>query len=149
MTYEDRSSKVFVEMTRIPTNLPRPTDGELEILTVLWSRGPSTVREVHETIVRRKPAQYTTILKLLQIMDEKGLVRRNSKQRAHIYEPTQPREWTQRQLAGDLLDRAFNGSARGLVLGALSARKASRQELADIRKLLDDYEKGYPGKDKS
>ena len=136
-------------MNRKPIELPRPTDAELEILTVLWSRGASTVREVHETIVQRRPAQYTTVLKLLQIMDEKGLVRRNSKQRAHIYEPTQPREWTQRQLAGDLLDRAFNGSARSLVLGALAARKASRQELADIRKLLDDYETGVPGKEKS
>ena len=136
-------------MTKRPADLPRPTDAELEILTILWSRGASTVREVHETIVQRRPAQYTTVLKLLQIMDEKGLVRRNSKQRAHIYEPAQPREWTQRQLAGDLLDRAFNGSARSLVLGALAAREASRQELADIRKLLDDYEKGDSGKGKS
>src|SRR3954468_2927300 len=122
--------------------LPRPTDAELEILTVLWSRGPSTVRDVHETIVARRPAQYTTILKLMQIMAEKGLVRRDEQQRAHIYEAARPREDTQRQLAGDLLQRAFNGSAPGLVLGALSARKASREDLDEIRKLLDDYEKG-------
>lgn len=122
--------------------LPRPTDAELEILTVLWARGPSTVREVHEAITRRRPAQYTTILKMLQIMDEKGLVRRNDKQRAHIYEPARPREWTQRQLAGDLLERAFGGSARGLMMGALSAQKTSRKELADLRRLLDEYEKG-------
>jgi len=134
-------------MGKKPAQLPRPTDAELEILTILWSRGASTVREVHETVLRRKPAQYTTILKLLQIMDEKGLVRRNDKQRAHIYEPAQPREWTQRQLAGDLVQRAFNGSAHGLILGALAARKASREELADLRRLLDDYEKGHYGKD--
>jgi len=130
------------------TQLPRPTDAELEILTVLWSRGPSTVREVHETITRRRPAQYTTILKMLQIMDEKGLVRRNQKQRAHIYTPSQPPEVTQRQLAGDLLQRAFNGSARNLVLGALASRKASKEELAELRALLDDYEKTQYGKDK-
>ncbi len=121
---------------------PRPTDAELEILTVLWSRGPSTVRDVHAVIAARKPAQYTTVLKLLQIMAEKGLVRRDDKQRAHVYEAAKPREWTQRQLAGDLLQRAFEGSARNLVLGALSARKAGKEELAELRRLLDEYEKG-------
>jgi BlaI family penicillinase repressor len=120
---------------------PRPTDAELEILTVLWSRGPSTVRDVHETIVGRRPAQYTTVLKILQIMAEKGLVKRDEKQRAHIYAASRPREWTQRQLAGDLLHRAFNGSASGLLLGALSAKKASREDLDEIRRLLDSYEK--------
>jgi BlaI family penicillinase repressor len=121
---------------------PRPTDAELEILTVLWSLGPSTVREVHDAICRRKPAQYSTVLKFLQIMAEKGLVRRNEKQRAHIYEAARPREWTQQQLAGDLLQRAFSGSAARLMMGALSARKASKEELAEMRKLLDDHEKG-------
>ena len=121
---------------------PRPTEGELEILTVLWSRGPSTVRDVHETITRRRPGQYTTVLKLLQIMTEKGLVERDEKQRAHVYHASRPREWTQRQLAGDLIHRAFNGSAKSLILGALSARKASKQELAEIRKMLDEYEGG-------
>jgi BlaI family penicillinase repressor len=121
---------------------PKPTDSELEILTVLWSRGPSTVRDVHEVIAARKPAQYTTVLKLLQIMAEKGLVRRNEEQRAHIYKPAKPREWTQRQLAGDLLQRGFDGSARTLMMGALSARKASKEELAEMRKLLEEYEKG-------
>ena len=120
---------------------PRPTDAELEILTVLWSRGPSTVRGIHETITRRKPTQYSTVLKFLQIMAEKGLVRRDEKQRAHIYEAAQPRESTQKQLAGDLLQRAFAGSAKNLMMGALSARKASKEELAELRKLLDDYEK--------
>lgn len=128
---------------------PRPTDAELEILTVLWARGPSTVRDVHEAIARRRPAQYTTILKLLQIMDEKGLVRRDEKQRAHIYKPAQPREWTQRRLARDLLERAFGGSAPSLVLGALAARKTSREELAELRQLLDKYEKGQLGEEES
>jgi predicted transcriptional regulator len=122
--------------------LPRPTDAELDILTVLWSRGPSTVRDVHEAIAARRPAQYTTILKLMQIMAEKGLVQRDESQRAHVYSATRPREWTQQQLAGDLLQRAFGGSARSLLLGALSARKASRKELEEMRRLLDEYEKG-------
>lgn len=121
--------------------LPRPTDAELEILTVLWSRGATTVREVHEIIAARKPTQYTTVLKTLQIMADKGLVRRNEEQRAHIYEAARPQKWTQRQLAGDLLQRAFNGSARSLMVGALSARKASKAELAELRRLLDEYEK--------
>jgi predicted transcriptional regulator len=120
---------------------PRPTDAELEILTVLWSRGPSTVREVHETINRRKPAQYSTVLKFMQIMAEKGLVRRDETQRAHIYQAARPREWTQQQLAGDLLQRAFGGSAAHLMMGALSSRKASKRELAELRKLLDEFEK--------
>ena len=128
----------------MPDNPPRPTDAELEILTVLWSLGQGTVREVHEAISRRKAAQYSTVLKFLQIMAEKGLVRRNEKQRAHIYEAARPREWTQRQLAGDLLQRAFSGSAKSLMLGALSARKASKEELAELRKLLDEYQKGAP-----
>jgi BlaI family transcriptional regulator, penicillinase repressor len=124
--------------------LPRPTDAELEILTVLWSLGPSTVRDVHETILRRKPAQYTTVLKTLQIMAEKGLVERDEKQRAHIYSAARPREWTQQQLAGDLLQRAFGGSAASLMLGALSAHHASPEELAELRKFLAGYEKGKP-----
>jgi predicted transcriptional regulator len=122
-------------------NLPRPTDAELEILTVLWSRGASTVREVFENIAARRAAQYTTILKLMQIMAEKGLVRRDEKQRAHVYEAARPREWTQQQLAGDLLRRAFNGSARSLLMGALSAKKATREDLDELRRLLDEYEK--------
>jgi BlaI family penicillinase repressor len=119
---------------------PRPTDAELEILAVLWSRGSSTVRDLHETIAKRKPAQYTTVLKLLQIMNVKGLVLRDEKERAHVYQASRPREWTQRQLAGDLLQRAFNGSAKGLILGALSAHKTSKRELAEIRELLDQYD---------
>lgn len=121
---------------------PRPTDAELEILCVLWSRGPSTVRDVHEVIAGRKPTQYTTVLKQLQVMSDKGLVRRDESQRSHIYEAARPRDWTQRQLAGDLLQRAFEGSAGSLVMGALSAKKTSRRELAELRRMLDEYEKG-------
>jgi len=124
------------------TEPPRPTDAELEILTVLWSIGRGTVRDVHTVICRRRPAQYSTVLKFLQIMAEKGLVRRDENQRAHVYEATRPREWTQRQLAGHLLERAFSGSAKALLMGALSARKASSAELAEMRKLLDTYRKG-------
>jgi BlaI family transcriptional regulator, penicillinase repressor len=122
-------------------NPPRPTDAELEILTVLWSIGPATVRQVYEVIRRRRPAEYSTILKFMQIMAGKGLVRRDEKQRAHIYEPAKPREWTQRQLAGHLLERAFSGSAKALLVGALSARKASSEELAEMRRLLDEFQK--------
>jgi predicted transcriptional regulator len=124
------------------TDLPRPTNAELEILTVLWSVGPATVREVYNVIVRRRPAQYSTVLKFMQIMAEKGLVRRDEKQRAHVYEAARPREWTQQQLAGDLMERAFSGSAKALLVGALSARKATKAELAELRKLLDEYRKG-------
>ena len=119
---------------------PRPTDAELEILTALWTTGPATVREVHAVIVRRRPAEYSTILKFLQIMAEKRLVQRDERQRAHVYHVAQTREATQKQLAGDLLERAFSGSAKALLMGTLSARKASPEELAGMRKLLDEYE---------
>jgi len=128
-------------MTKTP-DPPRPTDAELDILTVLWSRGASTVRDVHEALHKRRPTQYTTVLKMLQIMTDKGLVRRDEQQRAHVYEASRPREWTQSQLAGDLLQRAFGGSARALVLGALASKKASKAELAELRRLLDEYEEG-------
>jgi predicted transcriptional regulator len=100
------------------------------------------VRDVHETITRRKATQYTTVLKQMQVMADKGLLRRNEDQRSHIYEAARSREWTQRQLAADLLQRAFDGSAKGLLIGALSAQKATKEELAELRKLLDDYERG-------
>jgi BlaI family transcriptional regulator, penicillinase repressor len=119
--------------------LPRPTDAELEILTVLWSIGPATVRDVYDVVSRRRTAQYSTLLKFLQIMTEKGLVRRDEKQRAHIYEAARPREWTQQQLAGDLMERAFGGSAKSLLMGALSARKASKKDLGELRQLLNEY----------
>lgn len=120
-------------------DLPRPTNAELEILTVLWSIGPSTVRAVYDVIRNRRPAQYSTVLKFMQIMAEKGLVRRDERERAHIYEPAKPREWTQSQLAGDLLERAFSGSAKALLIGALSARKATKKDLAELRELLDQF----------
>lgn len=122
--------------------LPRPTDAELEILTVIWSIGPATVRQVHEHISKRRRTQYSTILKFMQIMADKGLLLRNEEQRAHIYTAARPREWTQRQLAGHLLERAFSGSARALLMGALSAKKTTKSELAELRKLLDEYAKG-------
>jgi len=116
----------------------RPTDAELAILRVLWARGPCTVRQVHDVLARTRPAGYTTTLKLLQIMTEKGLVRRDDRDRTHVYEPRLSEERTQRQLVADLLDRAFGGSAAKLVLQALAARKASPQELNEIRRLLGD-----------
>jgi len=124
------------------TNPSRPTDAELEILTVLWRTGPATVRQVYEHICQRRIAQYSTILKFMQIMAEKGIVVRDETQRAHIYEAAKPREWTQKQLAGHLLERAFSGSASALLVGALSFKKATKAELAEIRKLLEDYAAG-------
>jgi BlaI family penicillinase repressor len=118
---------------------PRPTNAELEILAVLWEIGPATVRDVYDAISRRRIAQYSTILKFMQIMADKGLLSRDENQRAHIYAATKPREWTQRQLAGDLLERGFSGSAKALLVGALSAKKASKAELAELRKFLDEY----------
>jgi predicted transcriptional regulator len=117
---------------------PRPTDAELAILRVLWERGPSTVRQVHEVLVARVGATaYTTALKLLQIMTEKGLVRRDDTDRTHVFTPRLSEEQTQRQLVRDLLDRAFGGSASKLVMQALAARRASPEELGEIRKLIE------------
>lgn len=121
---------------------PRPTDTELAILRVLWRRGPSTVRQVMDELNRLQPTGYTTVLKMLQIMTEKGLVEREEAGRLHIYHPTLTVEETQRQLLTDLLDRAFDGSARQLVLQALAAKPAPREELAEIRRLLDELEGG-------
>jgi predicted transcriptional regulator len=112
----------------------KPTDAELAILSVLWSRGPSTVRQIAEEMGRE--AGYTTILKLLQIMTEKGLVVRDEAARTHIYAAASTQDQTQRQLVTDLLDRAFDGSAAKLVLQALAASRTSPEELAEIKKLL-------------
>jgi BlaI family penicillinase repressor len=122
----------------------RPTDAELEILRVLWVHGPSTVREIHGILNQTKPTGYTTVLKLTQIMVEKALVRRNSVefQRAHVYEASVPKEQTQQQLVGDLVGRAFDGSASELVMRALSNKRTTPQELDEIRKLLDEHERG-------
>ena len=123
-------------------NLPRPTDAELEILKVLWRRGPSTVREVFDDLSGVKTTGYTTFLKLMQIMSDKGLVRRDETARAHVYEAAVAEDETQRQLVGDLLRRAFDGSAKRLVLQALSSERASADELTEIRQMLDELERG-------
>jgi BlaI family transcriptional regulator, penicillinase repressor len=119
------------------TKLPRPTDAELAILRILWERGACTVRQVHDALSRERPAAYTTALKMLQILTEKGLVRRDDTDRTHIYEPRLTEEQTQRQLVRDLVDRAFGGSASKLVLQALSSRRATAEELGEIRKLIE------------
>src|SRR5207237_4693286 len=120
---------------------PRPTDAELAILTVLWERGPSTVRDVHDELNRHTATGYTTVLKLLQIMTEKGLVVRDESERAHIYEARYSEQRTQRQLLADLMERAFGGSPAKLVMQALSAsKKTSAEELGAIRELLDRLE---------
>jgi predicted transcriptional regulator len=124
------------------TSLPRPTPAELEILRVLWQRGPSTVREVHATLSEGRLTGYTTVLKMLQIMTEKKLVGRDESQRAHVYSARLPEAQTQRQLVRDLLERAFDGSAMKLVMHALADRKASPEEIARIRQLLDEMEGG-------
>ena len=121
--------------------LPRPTDAEIEILRALWERGPSTVREVQEFIEQSRMTGYTTVLKFLQIVTEKGLVRRDESSRAHVYEPACTEEETQRQLVGDLLERAFGGSAMKLVMQALDAKRASPAELAQIRKVVEEQER--------
>jgi BlaI family transcriptional regulator, penicillinase repressor len=123
------------------TNPQKPTTSELEILHVLWERGPSTVREVHDAISAKKPLGYTTVLKLLQIMTAKGLVRRDEQERAHVYEAWQPAEKTKRQIAADMLQRVFDGSASELMLHALAERRSSKQEIAELRRLLDEYER--------
>ena len=117
----------------------KPTDAELTILRVLWTRGPSTVREVAEAMGRE--GAYTTVLKLMQIMTDKGLVKRDDSARTHVYDAAFSEVQTQKQLVSDLLDRAFDGSAAKLVLQALEAGKASPDELAEIRKLLDRHRK--------
>jgi BlaI family transcriptional regulator, penicillinase repressor len=116
---------------------PRPTDAELSILRVLWQLGPSTVRQVHDVMSRQRPTAYTTALKLLQIMTEKGLVRRDESDRTHVYHSKLSEEQTQRQLIRDLLDRAFGGSSSKLVLQALATKRASSDELAEIRQMLE------------
>jgi predicted transcriptional regulator len=126
---------------RRASQVPRPTDGELAILRVLWKHGPSTVREVQEVLGARRPTGYTTALKLMQIMTEKGLLARDESRRTHVYRPTVSAEEVERGLVRDLLDRAFAGAADRLVLRVLSAKKVSRDELARIRKMLDEIEK--------
>ena len=130
---------------------PQPTPSELAILRVLWRRGRSTVRDVLEELNRQRPADsphgYTTVLKLMQIMADKGLVRRDESARTHSYQAAAGEEQTQRRLVKEMLDRVFNGSARKLVLHALSAKKATPQEIAEIRSLLDAMEQSDSQRD--
>jgi predicted transcriptional regulator len=119
----------------------QPTPSELEILHVLWSRGPSTVREIHDVLSTQKEVGYTSALKLLQIMTTKGLVTRAEDQRAHVYEATQPAEKTKQQFASDVLDRVFRGSASQLMQHVLSGKRGSKKEIDEIRRMLDEYER--------
>ena len=121
----------------------KPTASELEILQILWNRGPSTVRDVHLvlTLNQQKPIGYTSVLKLMQIMTAKGTVRRNEQQRAHVYEAVHPAEKTKRQLATDVLQRVFDGSASELMMHALSGGQGSKEEIEELRRMLDDYER--------
>src|SRR5579871_6111927 len=122
---------------RKPDPLPLPSPAELDILSTLWRLGPATVREVHDAL--GKDIGYTTTLKQMQLMHEKGLLVRSERFRSHVYEPGIPREQTQAQIAGDLLARVFDSSAKSLVLGALAAQPASREELDSIRTMLADF----------
>ena len=121
-------------------SIPRPTDAELAILRVLWEHGACTVRHVHDALSHERPTAYTTALKMLQIMTEKGLVRRDESERTHVYQARLSEEQTQRQLVRDLVDRAFGGSSSKLVLQALSSKRASAEELTEIRRLIDGRE---------
>jgi BlaI family transcriptional regulator, penicillinase repressor len=120
---------------------PKPTASELEILQVLWDRGPSTVREVHQEISGKRPIGYTSVLKLMQIMTAKGTLRRNEQQRAHVYEVVQTAEKTKRQLALDVLTRVFDGSASELMMHALAGGNTSKEEIEQLRRLLSEYER--------
>ena len=124
----------------------KPTASELEILHVLWSRGPSTVREVLESLNEKKDMGYTGVLKLLQIMTAKGTVRRDEAQRAHVYEACRPAEQTKRQLATDMLERVFEGSASQLMMHALAGHRAPPEELEELRRILDAYKGDEDGK---
>jgi len=122
-------------------DIPTPTDAEIEILRVLWDRGASTVRDVHDVVSRSKDVGYTTILKQMQVMHRKGLLVRSDRYRSHVYEPAESQAKTQRQMAGSLLQQAFGGSARHLLQSALAGRKVDAKEIDEIRALLDDYER--------
>ena len=146
----DLSTKTFVDTTKsfVVASLPmksepkfNPTPSELEILHILWSRGPSTVREIHDELSKEKDVGYTSALKFLQIMTAKGLVTRTEEQRAHVYTASDPAETTKQQMASDVLQRVFRGSASQLMQHALSGNRSSKQEIEEIRRLLDEYER--------
>ena len=121
---------------------PRPTDAELEILNVLWQLGPATVRQVHTELTKQRDVGYTTILKFMQIMTDKGLLKRDESQRSHVYQARQKEVATQRQLVKDLMARAFGGSTEKLVMQALASKKAKPDEIAEIRRMLDEIDGG-------
>ena len=123
-------------MKRLPA---KPTASELEILHILWNKGPSTVREVLESLNEKKSLGYTGVLKLLQIMAAKGSVRRDETNRAHVYEACRPADQTKRQLATDVLQRVFEGSASQLMMHALAGHRASPEEIDELRRILDEY----------
>ena len=122
----------------------QPTPSELEILQIPWTRGPSTVREIHDELGKEKEVGYTSALKLLQIMTAKGLVTRTEEQRAHVYTAMQPAETTKQQFAADVLHRVFRGSASQLMQHVLSGRRGSKKEIEEIRRMLDEYERKLP-----
>jgi len=124
------------------TKLPKPTEAELAVLRVLWDRGPSTVRDVWEKLSPEQRTGYTTVLKIMQIMLDKGLLKRDERARSHVYSASATEDQTQRQVVGHLLERVFAGSAPKLVMQALAAKKATPAELAEIRRLLDEAEGG-------
>jgi len=130
-------------LKRLP---PKPTASELEILHVLWNKGPSTVREVLDSLNQKKNLGYTGVLKLLQIMTVKGFVTRDETNRAHIYEARRPADQTKRQLAIDMLQRVFGGSASQLMMHALAGQRASAEEIEELRRILDAYEGDNDGK---
>lgn len=121
---------------------PRPTEAELDILNVLWQLGPATVRQVHTELAKQRDVGYTTVLKLMQIMTEKGLLKRDESQRSHIYNVKQKQTSTQRQLVKDLMVRAFGGSTEKLVMQALASKQAKPEEIAEIRRMLDEIDGG-------
>jgi BlaI family transcriptional regulator, penicillinase repressor len=133
-------TKRFVNNTRMASKRPGPTKGELAILRVLWEGGPRSVRDIQRVLNASKPTGYTTVLKLLQIMTEKGLVERDETQRPQIYRARYSQTQTQRQLVSDLLQRAFGGSVKSLVLQALATKKSTPEELQAIEQLLDRFE---------
>jgi BlaI family transcriptional regulator, penicillinase repressor len=122
----------------------QPTPSELAILQILWTRGPSTVREIHDMLSREKDVGYTSALKLLQIMTAKGIVKRIEDQRAHVYSANQPAEETKQQFVADVLQRVFRGSATQLMQHALSGKRSSKKEIDELRHMLDEYERKLP-----
>jgi BlaI family penicillinase repressor len=135
-------TKLFVNNTPMASKQRRPTEGELAILQVLWEGGPRSVRDIQRVLNETRPTGYTTVLKLLQIMTDKGLVERDESQRPQIYRARYSQQQTQRQLLRDLLQRAFGGSVKALVLQAMASKRSSKEELEAIESLLDRFERG-------